>query len=131
MKFLIEKSQPEKDTKVILTVRDSDEQWWKSWCGFMTQEFSRHSIGDFCVAGLLNIIAKKGYMGKEMNAIMEVGMYKSHYYRKLLIKVFILDNRISRNWLGMPEFAETFYAVKTKVYDRSYSYHFGQKTHKL
>ena len=47
----------------------------------MTQEFSRHSIGDFCVAGLLNIIAKKGYMGKEMNAIMEVGKYKSHYYQ--------------------------------------------------
>merc|ERR1712126_789705 len=86
-----------KDTKVILTVRDSDEQWWKSWCGFMTQEFSRHSIGDFCVAGLLNIIAKKGYMGKEMNAIMEV------------------DNRISRNWLGMPEFAETFYSVKSAL----------------
>ena len=49
----------------------------------MTQEFSRHSVGDFCVAGLLNIIAKKGYIGKEMNAIMEVGMHNSHYYRSL------------------------------------------------
>ena len=50
---------------------------------------------------------------------------------KLLIEVFILDNRISRNWLGMPEFAETFYSVKAKVHDRSDSYYFGQKTHKL
>ena len=27
----------QKDTKVILTVRDSDEKWWKSWCGFTIQ----------------------------------------------------------------------------------------------
>ena len=27
-----------KDQKVILTVRDSDEKWWSSWCGFNDQE---------------------------------------------------------------------------------------------
>ena len=27
-----------KGTKVILTIRESDEKWWKSWCGFMLQE---------------------------------------------------------------------------------------------
>ena len=26
-----------KGTKVILTIRESDEIWWKSWCGFMLQ----------------------------------------------------------------------------------------------
>ena len=26
-----------KGTKVILTIRESDEKWWKSWCGFMQQ----------------------------------------------------------------------------------------------
>lgn len=26
-----------KGTKVILTIRESDEKWWKSWCGFMLQ----------------------------------------------------------------------------------------------
>ena len=63
----------QKDTKVILTVRDNDEQWWKSWCGFMTQEYTRFTIGDFCVGGLLNIFAKKGYFGPKMMTIMEVG----------------------------------------------------------
>ena len=60
---------------MILTVRDSDEQWWKSWCGFVSQEFTRHAIGDLNVAGSLNIIAKKGYMGSKMKAMMEVGTY--------------------------------------------------------
>ena len=27
-----------KDQKVILTVRDSDEKWWSSWCRFNEQE---------------------------------------------------------------------------------------------
>ena len=27
-----------KDQKVILTVRDSDEKWWNSWCRFNDQE---------------------------------------------------------------------------------------------
>ena len=26
-----------KGTKVILTIRESDEKWWKSWCRFMQQ----------------------------------------------------------------------------------------------
>ena len=40
-----------KDTKVILTVRDSDAAWWKSWCGFMVQEIERGCVGDFCFQG--------------------------------------------------------------------------------
>ena len=36
-----------KDTKVILTVRDSDAVWWDSWCGFMLQEINRSCVGDF------------------------------------------------------------------------------------
>ena len=64
---------------VILTVRDNDEQWWKSWCGFMTQEYTRFTIGDFCVGGLLNVFAKKGYFGPKMTTIMEVGKFeRSH-----------------------------------------------------
>ena len=26
-----------KGTKVILTIRESDEKWWNSWCGFLKQ----------------------------------------------------------------------------------------------
>ena len=26
-----------KGTKVILTIRESDERWWRSWCDFMVQ----------------------------------------------------------------------------------------------
>ena len=42
-----------KGTKVILTVRESDERWWKSWCGFMLQErslcFSNNCIFYNCI----------------------------------------------------------------------------------
>ena len=31
--------------KVILTVRESDEKWWKSWCGFLKQESERFGFG--------------------------------------------------------------------------------------
>ena len=44
-----------KDTKVILTVRDSDTAWWKSWCGFMMQEIERGRVGDFCFQGFVLI----------------------------------------------------------------------------
>ena len=40
--------------QVILTVRESDERWWKSWCGFMKQEIERFGFGDFNMGGILN-----------------------------------------------------------------------------
>ena len=36
-----------KDTKVILTVRDSDEEWFNSWAKFMEQGMKRDAIGNF------------------------------------------------------------------------------------
>jgi len=63
------------DTKVILTVRDNDEVWWRSWCGFMTQECKRDSIGDFCTQALWNILNLRGYSGPEMQACMKVAEY--------------------------------------------------------
>ena len=41
----------DKNTKVILTVRDNDEVWWKSWCGFVTQEAQRHSVCGLSMQG--------------------------------------------------------------------------------
>ena len=37
-----------KDQKVILTVRDSDEKWWNSWCRFNDQEIFQFlvDVGD-------------------------------------------------------------------------------------
>ena len=49
-----------KGTKVILTVRESDERWWKSWCDFMVQEMERFSIGNFCFMPVLNYMQSKG-----------------------------------------------------------------------
>ena len=43
-----------KGTKVILTVRESDEKWWNSWCGFMLQarlNFPLHSSNGFLKSG--------------------------------------------------------------------------------
>ena len=40
--------------KVILTVRESDERWWKSWHGFMKQEIERFGFGDFNLGAIFN-----------------------------------------------------------------------------
>ena len=40
--------------QVILTVRESDERWWKSWCGFMKQEIERFGFGDFNMGAIFN-----------------------------------------------------------------------------
>ena len=39
------------NTKVILTVRDSDATWWRSWCGFIKQEAERNAFAGFCIQG--------------------------------------------------------------------------------
>ena len=39
------------NTKVILTIRDNDEVWWRSWCNFMKQEVSRNSFAGICFQG--------------------------------------------------------------------------------
>merc|ERR1712131_217076 len=59
--------------KVILTVRDSDEKWWKSWCGFFTQESKRHAIGDINLGIILNKASEYGYMGPKFQVMFEVG----------------------------------------------------------
>ena len=40
--------------KVILTVRESDERWWKSWCGFMKQEIERFAFGNLNLGAIFN-----------------------------------------------------------------------------
>merc|ERR1712235_5218 len=59
--------------KVILTVRDSDEKWWKSWCGFFTQESKRHAIGDINLGIILTKASEYGYMGPKFQVMFEVG----------------------------------------------------------
>ena len=61
-----------KNIKVILTVRDSDEAWWASWCRYMQQECSRGAIGDLCMSGLMGALATRGYMGSEFQAMSTV-----------------------------------------------------------
>jgi len=63
-----------KGQKVILTVRESDERWWKSWCGFMKQEIERFGFGDFNMGAILNEASRYGYMGPEFKAMYDVGV---------------------------------------------------------
>ena len=59
-----------KGQKVILTVRDSDEKWWKSWCGFNEQEIRRNAMGAFNFIGIvMNKAAEVGYMGPKARSI--------------------------------------------------------------
>ena len=42
----------DKNTKVILTVRDDVDTWYNSWTNFMIQEGRRDAIGDFSHVGI-------------------------------------------------------------------------------
>ena len=72
------------NTKVILTVRDSDATWWRSWCGFIKQEAERNAIAGFCIQGLVyrlvlrlvtcyfrlfSYLGIAGYLGPETQAM--------------------------------------------------------------
>jgi len=59
-----------KGTKVILTIRDSDDVWWRSWCGFMEQEIRRGSVGDFNFQTIMQYMMEYGYMGPKFSDMM-------------------------------------------------------------
>ena len=80
--------------KVILTIRDSDEKWWKSWCGFFTQESKRHAIGDINLGIILNKASEHGYMGPKFQVIYEVGrIVCSRYLRNSQDHLFSGPNK--------------------------------------
>lgn len=58
--------------KVIMTVRDNDAVWWKSWCGFWLQECQYGAIGDFCVLGVMTMLASAGYFGPQIEAMQRI-----------------------------------------------------------
>ena len=63
--------------KVILTIRDSDDKWWKSWCGFFTQESKEHAIGDINLGIILNKASEHGYMGPKLKGLV----HKCHHQK--------------------------------------------------
>lgn len=67
-------------TKVILTIRESDERWWKSWCGFLKQEMIRWSKGNFSFMPLLNSFQSKGYLGRDLQDMDKVVDYTVRRY---------------------------------------------------
>jgi len=76
------------DTKVILTIRDSDEDWFQSWSSFMEQGVRRQAIGNLDMQIIMMKLGMRGWMGKHMEAwyrifdfICEKYWYKSfvHY----------------------------------------------------
>ena len=52
--------------KVILTVRDNEEIWWRSWSRFVEAEHRRKSVCGVSTMKLWSILAKWGYMGQEL-----------------------------------------------------------------
>ena len=78
-------------------MRDSDEKWWKSWCGFNEQEIRRNAMGAFNLIGIvMNKAAEVGYMGPKVQAMFKVGKvacerYLRQWFQKLKISRY---NRI-------------------------------------
>ena len=73
------------NTKVILTVRDSDAAWWKSWCGFMLHECQRVAVGDLNGYALMTKLAPSGYLGPELEAMSSVTGYISASYLDAMV----------------------------------------------
>ena len=61
-KALYQASSP--DTKVILTVRDNEEQWFNSWYNFIKVEQLKKSFFDFSFTKIQAELSKRGYMGQ-------------------------------------------------------------------
>ena len=90
-----------KGQKVILTVRDSDEKWWKSWCGFNEQEIRRNAMGAFNFIGIvMNKAAEVGYMGPKLRFIFTIRLRLSHEWAEFqeVSKFSISRINIHRSW---------------------------------
>jgi len=70
-----------KGQKVILTIRDSDEKWWESWCRFNEQEIRRDAIGSFNTRMILLRAAEIGYMGPQFRFIIIYRLYNIAYLK--------------------------------------------------
>ena len=69
-----------------------------------------------------NILATRGYFGTAMNRITQIGefdrirfvYYTNHTIVQLKLNIY-WENRISSNWLGTPELAQTYFSLKEPV----------------
>ena len=68
-----------KGTKVILTVRDSDEIWFNSLYKFREQEARRFALGDFYPA-MFEIFHKAGFSGKYFKNWFYLESYVTNRY---------------------------------------------------
>ena len=56
------------NSKVILTIRDSDEQWYKSWISF-NEYMINHHHGLAIPLELLNYLMEYGWMGNALKRL--------------------------------------------------------------
>ena len=95
------------NTKVILTVRDSDAAWWKSWCGFLTQEAERGAIGDLSLMGVMAKVASAGYLGAEFKAMDKVALNVCTNY---------LDACVANPGFSVKNVGQTYYWEKLIIF---------------
>ena len=108
--------------KVILTIRDSDEKWWKSWCGFFTQESKRHAIGDINLGIILNKASEHGYMGPKFQVMYEVGrIVCSRYLRNSHISFSRLKQECTSHIVKMQEMSIKMTQISPALFDTKWS----------
>merc|ERR1711990_855169 len=60
-------------TKVILTVRDSDQEWYESLSRFVEHEYSSRLVGkDFSTQRLFGNMTKNGFLGEKMKNMVKI-----------------------------------------------------------
>ena len=64
------------DTKVILTVRDSEDVWWNSWVKFLTQETERGSCCGFNYGIFFQLFMDCHMMGPAMSRFNRISTAK-------------------------------------------------------
>jgi len=99
------------DAKVILTVRDSTDKWQKSLSGFLNQEMRRFGNP---WGFIMEYFITRGYMGRKMEKMMEIGRITSERY---LFPGFRLD-RLFFRWQTKQTLYNKMYPESAKAYER-------------
>lgn len=90
-----------KGTKVILTVRSTDDEWFDSFYRFEKQQTARWSYGNFNIVGLG--LANRGYMGKKFQNMGQgfsstktdckeyIHVYHSYMFLRIHFKIRLVE----------------------------------------
>merc|ERR1712105_285251 len=80
--------------------------WWKSWCRFWLQECQYGAIGDFCVYGVMTMLASAGYFGPQIEAMRQGYLKHNLYVQSIVPKDNLLIWNLKEGWAPLCAFLD-------------------------